>query len=165
MTGQYSILIKGFDKPIDFVDTWSKKYSYPDEYKYDDNITRVLDDWSYFLELFRWKNGYRDNIYKKKLEVIEGFYDKVDVLRNLKSNFSWEIFETEFEPTKSSPIWKIFLLHLIDPKAFPIYDQHVFRFYYFVKTGVISEISTNLKFLYNGYKNDYIDWFNQLQKV
>jgi hypothetical protein len=163
MNEPHSIIVEGFTQPNVFVEIWSKYYTYSNEYKYDDNITHVLEDWTSFLELFRWKNGTGDTIYTEKLKVVEGFYNKVDVLKDLQVNFSWEVFESEFEPTKSSPIWKIFLLHLINPNLFPIYDQHVFRFYSFVKTGGISEIPVNKKELFDGYKNDYTEWFNQLQ--
>jgi len=167
MKENYSILIKGFEEPSDFVDTWSKMYKYSSlEYKYKDNIDRVFEDWEYFLELFRWKNGRGDKISKGKMKPIEGFYHnkKIEILRNLKNNFDWDIFEKEFEPTKSSTIWKIFLLHLINPEEFPIYDQHVFRFYKFVTTGKIEEIPNNNKEKYDSYKNGYKAWFNPLQK-
>jgi len=157
-------LIKGFNEPTEFIEKWSNRYSYSNEYKYHNNIDHVLNDKQSFLEVFKWKNGTGDVIYEKKLTVIEGFYKKIEILRNLRLEFSWDLFENEFEPTKNSPIWKIFLLHIIDPKEFPIYDQHVFRFYNFVKTGVITEIPTNLNQIYDGYKNEYKIWFNQIRR-
>ncbi|MFI5138139.1 MAG: hypothetical protein ACHQIM_09940, partial [Sphingobacteriales bacterium] len=130
MKVNYSISIKGFDEPSDFVDTWSKRYlRSSNEPKYGNNINHVLDNETCFTKLFEWKNGTGDTIYEPKLNVVKGFYNEVAVLKNLQADFSWEVFETIFEPIKSATIWKIFLLHLINPEEFPIYDQHVFRFY------------------------------------
>lgn len=162
MIKQYKIIIRGFDNPDDFVKKWSKFYSYSIENKYNNNISCVFDNYNSFLELFRWKNGTGDVISHNKMKVINGFYDKVSVLRSLQRDFSWELFEQEFEPTKSSTIWKIFLLHLICPIKFPIYDQHVHRFYSFLKNGIIEEIPTKRDLIYSNYK-EYKNWFNYIQ--
>lgn len=162
---KYKIIIEGFENPIHFVDKWSSKYYYPNEGKYSQHINSVFDDETSFFQLFQWKNGTGDIIYEKKNKVVKGFYEKIDVLRQLRNNFSWELFEHEFQPTKNSPIWKIFLLHLINSSEFPIFDQHVFRFYNFQKYGLIDEeISTKPKFVYETYKNEYKPWFNSVQQ-
>lgn len=54
-----------------FLDHWSSKYTYTEEYKYDRNIGRPLTQTSR-LELFEWKNG--SVISKKKLESIINNY-------------------------------------------------------------------------------------------
>lgn len=164
MTRKYKILIKGFESSREFIDQWSKSYDDSNEDKYQKNIDKVLDEKSSFIELFRWKNGKNENISKNKMKVIESYYEKINILKSLKKNFQWDTFESVFEPTKSSTIWKIFLLHIMNPEEFPIYDQHVFRFYNFYKTGKISEIPSNRMKIYDGYKNDYKLWFNRIQK-
>lgn len=161
---KYKIIIEGFENPQQFIEKWSSQYSYSNEEKYNQHINSVFDNESSFFQLFQWKNGTGDVIYVNKMKVVEGFYEKIDVLRHLRNNFNWELFENEFQPTKNSPIWKIFLLHLINPFEFPIFDQHVFRFYYFQKNGLIEEISTKPKDVYETYKNDYKPWFNSVQK-
>ena len=116
------------------------------------------------LELFLWKNGYGNAITGQKFKVIKQFYGKIDVLKQLRVNFSWDFFENEFQPAKSSTIWKIFLLHLINPKEFPIFDQHVYRFLNFQNSGKIVEISNNPRVKYESYKLDYLPWFNKIQQ-
>jgi len=160
----YQIVIEGFENPPQFVEVWKSKYSYLNEEKYFQNIDSVFDNETSFFQLFKWKNGTGDVIYEKKMKVVEGFYEKLDVLKQLRSNFNWKQFENEFQPTKNSPIWKIFLLHLIKPTEFPIFDQHVYRFYYFQKEGVIEELSNRPEIIYETYKQEYKPWFNSVQR-
>ena len=148
--------------PKEFVDNWCIHYDYPNDIIYNENIDKGLNDYHSFLELFRWKNGIY-NISRSKMKVIEGFWNKVEVLRELKRDFDWELFENEFQPHKSSNIWKIFLLHIMDSHNFPIFDVHVFRFHHFIKYGFIKEIPNNQKLKYSYYKNEYIEWFRELR--
>jgi len=100
---------------------------------------------------------------RSNMKVIEGFWDKVEILRELKRDFDWELFENEFQPHKSSNIWKVFLLHIMDSHNYPIFDVHVFRFHHFIKYGFIKEIPNNQKLKYEYYKNEYIVWFKELR--
>lgn len=160
----YGIQIEGFTNPKEFVEKWSSLYKYGNEEKYHHNIDSVLESKHSFLELFKWKNGTGDTISKSKSVTIEEFWNKKDVLIELRFNFSWDLFESEFQPSRTHNIWKLFLLHLVKPDYFPIYDQHVFRFFNFHKTGKIEEIPTNHKERYLGYKDDYLGWFNSIKK-
>jgi hypothetical protein len=164
MGNPYHIRIQGLEDPKWFVDTWSSFYSYSNEDKYNLHINTVLEKKESFIQLFQWKNGTGSVISQQKMKTVNGYLAKYDVLKQLRSEFSWTLFENEFQPNKSSTIWKIFLLHLIDPAEFPIYDQHVFRFYNFYRNGVIEEISTNPKIIYSTYKDDYKSWFNSFKK-
>lgn len=164
MENNYKIQILGLKNLNDFVREWSPIYSYPNEEKYNTHITNVLESKESFIELFRWKNGTGDVISKKKLMGVMGYWEKVEVLKSLQNNFEWEKFETEFQPQSNSTIWKLFLLHLINPNEFPIFDQHVYRSFMFIKKGVIEEIPINSKRKYQIYKMEYLDWFNQLKK-
>jgi len=164
MNPSYHVRIEGPTNPKEFVEKWSKYYSYSNEEKYNNHILSVLDNQDSFLQLFQWKNGTGNVISKPKMKVVEGFLIKYDILKELRSHFSWKIYEDEFQPMKSSSIWKIFLLHLINPFEFPIYDQHVFRFYYFFLEGKITEISNNHSIVYKSYKEYYQPWFNEYRK-
>jgi len=156
------IRINGFDKPTDFVKTWSDCYSYKNEDRYLNHIQNVLNDRNSFIELFKWKNGTGDKIYFKKMERVLSFWEKVDILKQLKSEFSWELFENEFSPLNESTIWKFFLLHLVNPNEFPIFDQHVNRFYQFLKSGKIKEFPSNKKLIYPLYR-EYLTWVTQMK--
>lgn len=165
MTGNHNILIEGFKEPKKFVKTWSKMYRYPQEGKYEKNIDTALKDKRSFIEMYKWKNGTKDKISNRKMEVIEEYWDKVSILRRLKNNFDWEAFEEGFRPNENAAIWKLFLLHLVDKSKFPIFDQHVYRFYMFNQEGVIEEIGSSNKKKFDFYKSVYQPWFNKIQKT
>lgn len=145
--------------PKQFIDDWSKHYDYGMEDYYSKNIDTGLDNFESFLSLFEWKNG-MPNISKKKLELVNDFWSNIEVLRKLRKNFSWKLFESTFEPSKSSAIWKIFLLHIINKNHFPIFDQHVYRFHKCLDESTIEEIPNSNKKKYEYYKNTYLIWFN-----
>lgn len=156
--------IEILSNPEEFVDKWSSHYEYKNEYLYGNHIEEGLENYESFLELFRWKNKIL-NISDKKMKVINYYWSKVEILKCLKHEFNWELFENEFEPDKSSCIWKIFLLHITNPNDFPIFDVHVFRFHHFIKYGFMKEIPNNQKLKYDYYKNEYIGWFRELRNI
>jgi hypothetical protein len=164
MNKPFNIEIQGLDDINVFISRWSPQYSYSNEDRYLNHIKTVLDSKDSFVELFKWKNGTGDVIYVKKMNVVLGFWDKVEVLRELKREFDWDLFEREFEPQKNSPIWKLFLLHLVNPNKFPIFDQHVYRSFHFFETGLIEKIPSSSKLKYQIYKNEYLGWFNNIQE-
>lgn len=148
-----------FANPKKFVDKYSSLY---DNHLYEENIDKGLDNYESFYQLFKWKNGGM-RLSQDKGKLVEEFWDKIEMIRVLKTSFNWDTFEKEFNPQKSACIWKIFLLHIINPKEFPIFDQHVFRFQCFVKNRTINEIPSTHKKKYEHYKKDYRIWFIELQ--
>lgn len=164
MEPSFEIKITGFTNPTKFVERWSSIYFYGNEPKYQNHIATVLDEKESFLELFRWKNGTGDKISVNKQKTVEKFWERREVLVQLRKDFDWDLFEKEFTPSSSSNIRKLFLLHLINPDHFPIFDQHVYRFYHFHKHGIVKEIPLNHSERYYCYKNDYLNWFNQIKE-
>ena len=148
-------------EPKRFVSEWSSKYRYSLEDYYNKNINNGLDDYESFLNLFRWKNG-MTKISEKKLITVNGFWDNVNHLRELRKEFSWEIFEEVFKPSKSSAIWIIFLLHIINKEEFPIWDLYARKFYNLYCNGIIIDETMNTE-NYSLYKNYYINWFNNFK--
>lgn len=130
--------------PKQFIEDWSNHYDYGMEDYYSNNIDKGLDSYENFLLLFQWKNG-MPKISKKKQVIVNGFWDNKSVLKTLRKNFSWELFETTFNPSSSSAIWKIFLLHIVDKNKFPIFDQHVYRFHKYYNESIIEEIPYRTK--------------------
>ena len=165
MNKVFNIYIEGLNDPIQFIQKWSKVYDYQGEDKYKNNINKGLDDDSSMLRLFEWKNGTGNVIYQSKMERVNNFIKKRTELRKLQLKFNWDHYENLIEPKKGSVIWKIFLLHLIDPNEFPIYDQHVYRSFRFFTTGIIEDRPTNDRDYYETYKFGYLDWFNKLKNV
>ncbi len=148
--------------PKNFVKVWSELYDYGMEDVYNSNIDSSLENYKNFFDLYRWKNSVY-NISIRKTKVIEEFWKKRKTLEELKYSFDWNLFEKEFQPEKSSCIWKIFLLHIISPNNFPIFDVHVYRFHYFLKNNLIKEIPNSQRLKYQYYKNEYFPWFNSIK--
>lgn len=161
-----SITIQGLQNPKIFIPLWEQQYQYgnktiKDFYK--NNIKNPFENKETLIQLFQWKNGIT-NISESKMKMVNLFLEKIETLESLQEEFSWETFETEFQPQKNGAIWKIFLLHLVDPKRFPIFDQHVYRSYYFFINGEIKEIPKSNKKKWDSYKNDYLNWFQNILK-
>lgn len=66
---------------------------------------------------------------------------KLSIVNDFKSNTEIDlvVFIKEFE--KVSAVWKIFLLHIIKPYNYPIYDQHIHRTFLFIHKEDFSTIS------------------------
>jgi len=163
MNNTYKIEIQGLENFNEFVKNWYPAYSYPNGSKYAEQISNALEDKNSFVELFIWKNGTGNSLSASKLKTVLAYWEKVDILKYLQINFEWELFEKEFEPTTNSTVWKLFLLHLVNPCKFPIFDQHVYRSYVFFKEGIIKEIPIDSKKKYEIYKTEYLCWFEQLK--
>jgi hypothetical protein len=97
----------------EFINFWSKQYSYPKDYLYNDNIGKELIE-NRIWDLFLWKNG-KPLSEKKKLSVI-----------NMPSSHN-NLALLTYLNKPGGAIWRIFWLHCNYPNIFPIYDQHVHR--------------------------------------
>lgn len=105
----------------DFVDFWSRQYSYENDYLYNDNIGRELTEERVWA-LFRWKNG-TPLSEKKKASVRKNFIgDRTEIPRNRNAP-SLSIYLSK----PGGAIWRIFWLHCNCPQTYPMYDQHVHR--------------------------------------
>ena len=60
------------------------------------------------------------------------FFIKISIVNELKAeeNIDMNIFLEQF--IGLTAVWKIFLLHIIKPDKYPIYDQHIHRAYNFI---------------------------------
>ena len=142
----------------DFICFWSSFYHYPREHLYAERIQKdefTVDD---ITKLFEWKNG--TPLSQKKMTSLKGITDKIHLVNKLKANFNLGTFENEF--SSISAIWKIYLLHLIAPMTFPIFDQHVCRAFYFMTENKLKEIPITNKRKEKLYFGHYVDFFNNL---
>ena len=131
----------------DFINSWSKLYSYANEAIYNKAISKETFTNTDIQDLYIWKNGMKLSILKQKsldtkilakLSLINGYkkYDTIDVVA----------FKEAFKNV--SAVWKIFLLHIIKPNKYPIYDQHIHRAFLFIHNedwDNISNTSINSK--------------------
>jgi hypothetical protein len=149
-----------------FIDFWSSLYEDPEETLYTNNIDKVQYSGTDVTELFEWKNGMPlsqtklESLHKKiiaKLEIINQFKNdpKVDL----------NAFIKEFNDL--SFVWKIFLLHIIKPKAYPIYDQNIHRCFNFIRDMEHQGITNNIpeKSKEQFYFEDYLPFIENLNGI
>ena len=139
----------------EFISFWSKLYVYDNAVLYEriHNTTLSEDD---LKDLYKWKNGMKLSKAKEK-SLNAKIISKIEIVNNLRaaSNFDLEYFLKEFKQV--SVVWKVFLLHILKPNRFPIYDQHVHRAYRFINNQSSNDIRTSmnesvkLKFYFEEY--------------
>lgn len=142
-----------------FVDFWTHFYDYPNPEKYTNNISLANDKKS-LQQLFEWKNGMP--LSKKKEELFTKILDKWELIVKLKSDFELSSFKVEFSGV--SAVWKIFLLHCINPEVYPIYDQHIHRAFFFIHGkdySYIDNTTYSQKEKEEFYFNTYLPFINK----
>jgi hypothetical protein len=132
--------INKYDDLKSFIDSWSKLYSYFNEEKYNNTISKKVFELDDIQNLFVWKNGMKLSVLKQK-SLEDKILKKLPVINHLKSNtlVDLDLFKAEFK--ELTAVWKIFLLHIISPNQFPIYDQHIHRTFLFIHGEHYSELS------------------------
>jgi hypothetical protein len=103
-----------------------KRYIYPKDYLYKQNIHKPVFLLVDVAQLYEWKNGNRLS-QKKQAAFDTKIGARLQRINQLKQELHIDHFREEFADI--SAIWKIFLLHIIAPDIYPIFDQHVFRSY------------------------------------
>lgn len=150
-----------------FVKFWSKHYDYPLESLYNERINKEEFSHEDLQQLFIWKNGMKLSA-RKQESFKEKILSKRSFINKLKKegDFDLEIFHLEFN--NLSAVWKIFLLHLIHPDKFPIYDQHINRAYNFIHNldykNISAESMTN-KEKEEFYFETYIQFIRSLTEI
>lgn len=155
----YSMLVQKNCSAAEFVDFWYPFYEYDSENLYSDNIYKTNYSNDDLKSLFTWKNGMRLSI-NKNSSLERKILRKLNTVNQLKTNFSIQDYNDAF--AELSTIWKIFLLHCIQPKIYPIFDQHVYRAMKFVQHQTIKEVLKSEDQKYRQYFDDYLSFFNLL---
>ncbi len=142
-----------------FIDNWSKSFMYLNMTSYTDLIYKQELSIENIEELFTWKNGMRLSG-KKDTSLKEKILSKHKIINQLKYDWDENFFDTTFSDL--SAIWKIFLMHIIQPYEYPIFDQHVFRaFMYITKQVKDSSLpysnSEKIKIYHKDYKPFYLN--------
>ncbi len=145
----------------EFIDHWSGKYHYAHEHKYDTNIAKDLtQDKDALMKMFKWKNGRKLSPAKRK-----GVREKIEWLETVQSRERsriCEAAESKYLHEKSGgAIWNIFFLHCLDPKKWPIYDQHAYRAMIYLEAGRVCENERNDSEKYRNYTEKYIPFLKQ----
>ena len=115
----------------DFIVNWSKLYSFSNEAIYRASISKKTLTKTDVQNLYEWKNGMRLSVQKQK-SLDTKINSKLTVINKLKNDdvIDIEAFKMEFK--NLSAVWKLFLLHIIKPTKYPIYDQHIHRTFLFI---------------------------------
>lgn len=139
-----------FESVSEFVLHWASKYSYPHQWKYDDNIGKPLDP-SRLMLLYEWKNG--GKISAAKTESIKRNYP-AELLKNAEERY--------LNPKcDGGPIWNIFYLHVLEPGKWPIFDQHTHRAMRYIKSGSIEELPSAKSKVLDVYREEYLPFFDE----
>ena len=139
----------------EFISFWSKLYAYDNAVLYDKIHHKVLSEKD-IKDLFQWKNGMKLSQAKEKSLKIK-ILKKIKIINSLRATTEIDLdyFLKEFK--KVSVVWKVFLLHIISPSVYPIYDQHIHRAYRFMNNEASDGIkasmneATKLKFYFEEY--------------
>lgn len=145
--------------PDDFVSFWRDQYEYPNMHWYTDNIN--LPDLNYrnLYDLFCWKNGM--NLSTKKQGTFHKISAHLDVINQLRREFDESLFTSKFNWL--TPVWKIFLRHVIQPNEAPIFDQHVYRAYRYIHKQEKEE--TAAKRIEALYLCEYVPFFWTMEEA
>ncbi len=156
-----------------FISSWSSQYKSSEKkelrslYKKNIKLKRFT---SFNLEeLFAWKNGIvsRDGAKVKMSKTKRKFLNNVlkhrEDINELKSKWDIVRFDEIFKPTEHAAIWNSFLMHIIRPNEYPIFDQHVYRSFYYLKTDRVQELKGSNKKRTEIYREDYLPFFLQIK--
>ena len=139
----------------EFISFWSKLYAYDNAALYDKIHYKVLSEKD-IKDLYQWKNGMKLSQAKEKSLNIK-ILKKLNIINSLRATteFDLDYFLKEFKEV--SVVWKVFLLHILSPTMYPIYDQHIHRAYRFMNNEASDGIkasmneSVKLKFYFEEY--------------
>ena len=144
-----------------FIETWSKLYSFSNEAIYKNTISKEQFSENDIQNLFVWKNGMKLSVLKQK-SLDEKIKSKLKIINDFKSasEICLNSFRREFKNLNAT-VWKIFLLHIIKPTKYPIYDQHIHRSFLFIHNeswDTISNTSINNKDKEQFYFDRYLSF-------
>lgn len=124
-----------------FINNWSKLYSFSNEAIYNKSIVKETLTITDIQDLYVWKNGMILSKLKQK-SLDTKIKAKLSIINTIKRNdeINIEAFSKEFKNLQAT-VWKIFLLHIIKPYKYPIYDQHIHRTFLFIHNEDWSNIS------------------------
>lgn len=150
-----------------FINYWSKFYHYPLESLYNERIHNQRFDVEDIQQLFIWKNGMKLSASKQN-SLLVNVLSKINIINELKTRDRIDVDEFQSHFKKMTAVWKIFLLHIIKPNSFPIYDQHINRAYNFIHEldfkNITPDSMTN-KAKEDFYFNTYLGFIEKTENI
>ena len=138
-----------------FISNWSNLYSYTNENLYNKTISKESFTKEDLQNLYIWKNAMKLSVLKQR-SLETKIIANLPTINNYKKieNIDIQAFKKEFK--KVSSVWKIFLLHVIKPNKYPIYDQHIHRAFLFIQNEDWRNIS-NISISNNAKEKFYFE--------
>ena len=150
------------DKDV-FLEFWSSRYSYPNSELYDENIGKPLNE-DRILKLYRWKRSLilSGNLNHLVKNVYVPTLRELPVITTEKEGKEYiEKFRINTKKQRRG-IWDIFWLHCLNPKQFPIFDQHTYRAMAYMDDLPLKEIPNSGHEKIDIYFSKYIDFVFKL---
>lgn len=155
MSGQqFPILACSPSDEKGFIRFWAEQYLDKNELMYQRNIGRLTP--TAVRELFLWKNGGRLTG-KMERSVKQNYVARLPQLKRLPLDLDPGQFFQTF--SRGGAIWRVFFLHIWQPRKYPIFDQHVYRAMCFLKTSKLAEIPPQDGKKLSIYINEYLPFF------
>lgn len=123
-----------------FIESWSKFYTYANEAVYSTAIVKETFTSTDIQNLYQWKNGMKLSVLKQQ-SLDTKIKTKLPLINEYKGSKHIDTFAFAKEFKNLTAVWKIFLLHIIKPKEYPIYDQHIHRTFLFIHGKDFSNLS------------------------
>jgi len=142
-----------------FVDFWAGTYHDPREETY----ANCIGDLGMMAvkSLYAWKRGhgrFRDIPERQRGSIERNFLKRLPELRRLHRNCGPRDFLDRF--SEGGAIYRIFLLHIWQPRKYPMYDQNVHRAMHFIKHGEPGELPKTHKARVQTYVERYLPFHN-----
>ncbi len=146
-----------------FVEFYSPFYKYPGVKKYDENINVNPLEKENLKKLYEFKLSPYFSTNKNKKLYKERILPKLYMINDLKNRESFNLDEFRSEFKDLPPVWKTFLLHIINSNEFPIYDQNVHRAYNYIKGKGVKEHSKDNEEREDFYFDEYYPFIKDLK--
>jgi hypothetical protein len=158
----FPILTKSEGSLQQFMDFWSRLYDsgqlFHEEY-YDQHISNNPLSEEDLTKLFLWKNGMKLSELKEK-SLKQKILPKLALIRQYRQDAPpFSVIKETFRGV--SAIWLIFVAHIISPKHYPVFDQHVYRAYVYLHTGSIRELENTDSVKLKIYEEEYLPFFRE----
>jgi hypothetical protein len=137
-------------------------YNYSDYEQYKAIVTKPTLSTGDLRLLFEWKNGMNLRS-KKEMSFLNQVLQHEELVHGLKSKFDYEKFENTFG--KMSAVWQIFLLHIIQPSEYPIFDQHVYRAYRFIQNQDEKDLPFTRTAKLSVFYKEYLPFFLDMKDL
>lgn len=151
-----------------FVNYWKRFYDFPNDKLYSENIIHTRFDDIHIRKLFEWKNAMPlEGSGGKFRSLEEKVLTKLNRINQYKVSdlIDFDQFNDDFKDI--SVVWRVFILHIIKPQHYPIYDQHVHRAFEFIHDGKWDDIKNTMqdKVKIEFYKEKYLPFIDQHRDI